>query len=107
MTARNMYRIEINIQKKDLFVKLVIYKEYTELHGQQNIKNVPVFTCIYDSLHNSVSGQLIMCVKRDSCVNHVRTSTVVSEDNSICLIVNIEFRSVERKINVQAKIIFF
>ena len=37
----------------------------------------------------------------------IRTSTVVSEDNSICLIVNSEYMSVERKINVQAKIIFF
>ena len=24
--------------KKELCVKLVVYKEYTEMHGQQNIK---------------------------------------------------------------------
>jgi hypothetical protein len=29
--ARNMLRIEINIQKKELCVKLVIYKNYTEM----------------------------------------------------------------------------
>jgi len=30
---------EINIHEKELCVKLVIYKNYTEMHGQQNIKN--------------------------------------------------------------------
>jgi hypothetical protein len=39
MAARNMYRIEVNIHEKELCVKLVIYKYYTEMHGQQNIKN--------------------------------------------------------------------
>jgi hypothetical protein len=38
MAARNMLRIEINIHEKELCVKLVIYKDYTEIHGQQNIK---------------------------------------------------------------------
>jgi hypothetical protein len=38
ITARNMQRIEINIYKKELCVKLIIYKDYTEMHGQQNIK---------------------------------------------------------------------
>ena len=33
-----MYRIEINIYKKEFFVKLVIKKKQTEMHGQQNIK---------------------------------------------------------------------
>jgi len=43
MSARNMYRIEINIHEKELCVKLVIYKDCTEmLHGQQNIKNICV-----------------------------------------------------------------
>jgi len=34
------YRIEIpvNTHEKELCVKLVIYKDYTEMHGQQNIK---------------------------------------------------------------------
>jgi len=36
--ARNMYRSEINIYEKELCVKLVIYKNYIEMHGQQNIK---------------------------------------------------------------------
>ena len=26
--------------KKELYVKLVIYKDYTEMHGKQNIKKV-------------------------------------------------------------------
>jgi hypothetical protein len=37
MGAPNMYRIEINIHEKELCVRLVIYKNYTEMHGQQNI----------------------------------------------------------------------
>ena len=45
MAARNMSRIEINIHGKELCVKLVIYKDYTEMHGQQNIK-----------LHNLIYG---------------------------------------------------
>ena len=32
-------RTEINIHEKKLRVKLVIYKDYTEMHGQQNIQN--------------------------------------------------------------------
>jgi len=39
MAARNMQRKEINIYEKELCVNLVIYKDYTEMHGQQNIKN--------------------------------------------------------------------
>ena len=39
MAARNMYRIEINIHEKELCINLVIYKNYTEMHGQQNIKH--------------------------------------------------------------------
>jgi hypothetical protein len=38
MAARNMYRIEINVHEKELCVNLVIYNDYTEMHGQQNIK---------------------------------------------------------------------
>ena len=38
MAARNMQRIKINIREKDLCVKLVIYKDYTEMHAKQNIK---------------------------------------------------------------------
>jgi len=36
MAARNVYRIEINIHEK-LYVKMVIYKDHTRMHGQQNI----------------------------------------------------------------------
>jgi len=38
MANRNMQRKEINIYEKELCVKLVIYKDYTEMEGQQNIK---------------------------------------------------------------------
>jgi hypothetical protein len=38
MAARNMYRIEINVHKKELCVKLIIYKDYMEMHSQQNEK---------------------------------------------------------------------
>jgi hypothetical protein len=38
MAARNMYRIVINIHEKELCVKLVMYKDYTKMQGQQNIK---------------------------------------------------------------------
>jgi hypothetical protein len=30
-------RIEINTHEKELCLKLVIYKDYTEMHGQQNV----------------------------------------------------------------------
>jgi hypothetical protein len=30
--------MEINIHEKEVCVKLVIYSDYTEMHGQQNIK---------------------------------------------------------------------
>jgi hypothetical protein len=33
MAARNKYRIEINIHEKELCVKLVIYKDHTEMRG--------------------------------------------------------------------------
>jgi hypothetical protein len=43
MVARNMWRIEININEKELCVKVALYKDNTEMHGQQNIKNSRVF----------------------------------------------------------------
>ena len=67
MAAQNMYRIQINIHEKELCVKLVIYKHYTEmLHGQQNIKFSMFYSC---SLHyrtlgteiNSVIGSKASC----------------------------------------------
>ena len=38
-SARNTQRIEINIHEK-LCVKLVIYKDHTKMHDQQNIKYI-------------------------------------------------------------------
>jgi len=44
MAARNMSRKQLNIHEKELCVKLVIFKDYTEMHGQQRIKqNVVLF----------------------------------------------------------------
>jgi len=39
-------RIEINICEKEWCAKLVIYKDYTEMHGKQNIEN-SLFSFIY------------------------------------------------------------
>jgi hypothetical protein len=50
MVARNMYGIEINVHEKELCVELVIYKDYTEMHGQQNIKFC-FQNCLYTSLY--------------------------------------------------------
>jgi len=39
LVARNMYRIGINkYKKKELCVKLVIYKDCNKMRGQQNIR---------------------------------------------------------------------
>ena len=38
ITVRNMKRTKINAYEKELCVKLVIYKDYNEMHGQQNTK---------------------------------------------------------------------
>jgi hypothetical protein len=40
MAARNMYIIEINLYEKELCDKLVVCEDYTEMHGQQNVKFV-------------------------------------------------------------------
>jgi len=37
IAVRNMYRTEININETELYIKLFIYKDYNETHGQQNI----------------------------------------------------------------------
>ena len=58
MVARNMQRIEINIHEKELCVKLVIYKDYGEMHGQQNIKFY-IFHIVNESLIREVG---ISCV---------------------------------------------
>ena len=38
MVARNTWSTETNIYGKEMCVKLVIYKNCTEMHGQQNTK---------------------------------------------------------------------
>jgi len=39
MAARNMYRIEININEKELCVKLVVYKDYKISHFVGSVKD--------------------------------------------------------------------
>jgi hypothetical protein len=46
MAARNMQRIEINIHEKELCVRLVIYKDCTEMHGQEHIKYYQTFCTV-------------------------------------------------------------
>ena len=38
LTVRNMQRIQINISQKKLCIKLFTYRNYTKMHGQENIK---------------------------------------------------------------------
>jgi hypothetical protein len=40
MAGRKYVDNRINIYEKELHVKLVIYKDYTKMYGQQNIKFV-------------------------------------------------------------------
>jgi len=54
MAAQNIYRIQINIHEKELCIKVVIYKDYTEMHDQQNIK---LTACIYLSVWLIVSSE--------------------------------------------------
>jgi len=46
MVARNMYRIAINVYEKELCIKLVIYKNFTKMYGQQNIKLLFILVCL-------------------------------------------------------------
>ena len=46
MVARNMQSIEISIYGKEMCVRLVIYKNYTKMHGQQNIKLGYLCLCV-------------------------------------------------------------
>jgi len=43
----NMYRIEINIHENELCVELIIYKDYNEMDGQQNVKFCVTFHTWY------------------------------------------------------------
>jgi hypothetical protein len=59
MAARNMYRIGINIHENEFCVKLVIYKDYTEMHGQQNTKRSI-------SMYISISSQMIVLFEQNT-----------------------------------------
>jgi hypothetical protein len=51
MVARNMWRIEINIHERELCVRLVIYKDYIEMHGRQKKIRMLSEVCKHFSLH--------------------------------------------------------
>ena len=62
----------------EVCVKLVIYKDYTEMHGQQNIKNVYICRCVCVRARARVYIYIYVCV----CVYiyihaHARTHTQV------------------------------
>jgi len=52
---KKMKRIGINIHEKELCVKLVIYKDYTEMHGQQNIK----YDCHFPPITKATAARYI------------------------------------------------
>ena len=56
----NYEEIEININEKELCVKLVIYKDCTEMHGQQNIKDKNQSTEAGDGLRQALSQSLFL-----------------------------------------------
>ena len=48
MVARNMYSSEINIYGKELCVKLVVYKNNTDVHSQPSIRklsDINIYRC--------------------------------------------------------------
>jgi len=74
IAARNIYRIEINIHER-LCVRLVIYRDHTSQHGQQNIKfgYTPFPWChisdppkynfhnLCNDLHTTIEQQWVRC----------------------------------------------
>jgi hypothetical protein len=50
--------IATNIYEKELYIKLVIYKDYTQMHGQQNIK----FQQLYWNTRNRTPTKYYMFV---------------------------------------------
>jgi hypothetical protein len=59
VAALNMYRMEINIHEKELCVKLVVYEDCTEMHGQQNIK-------LFNNLY--ISSNILQSIKLEETV---------------------------------------
>jgi hypothetical protein len=51
----------INIHEKELCVKLVIYKDYTKMHGQQDIKYFSLFNDSL-SISNCIQLQILGCL---------------------------------------------
>jgi hypothetical protein len=66
MAARNMWRIEINIHEKEMCFMLVIYKDYTEMHGQQNMK---IKSCLISNFMHKILIYLhiIRLLKSSTC----------------------------------------
>jgi len=64
MAVRNMYGIEINVYRKELCVKLIIYNDYNEIHGQQNIyhKSMTQSPPLYGTVMSSYL-RFILCTR--------------------------------------------
>ena len=69
MAARNMLRTEINIHEK-LSVKLVIYKDHTRMHGQQNIKYCNNYSTF---LVSNMSVGMQQSKRTESHLTHINT----------------------------------
>jgi len=60
------------IHEKELCVTLVIYKDYTEMHGQQNAKNAKMyeyilfFVCVHSRVMAVVVSERVQCVYADT-----------------------------------------
>jgi len=87
-----MYRIGINrYKKKELCVELVIYKDYNEMYGQQNIKNdcnISRFgkndLLLLLFWHISMGGQFIVAPNLTTCTLKIKYVTFVG--NGIILL---------------------
>ena len=82
---RLMSRIEINIHGKDFCVKLVIYKDYTEMHEQENIKyftsilnimSQPSSSCFTTRPHPSLWSTVYRKLARSRHFTHTLSSAL-------------------------------
>ena len=88
VAARNMSRIEINIHDKELCVKLVICKDYTEMHSHQNMKcwwYIKSCKCtalmyslfVWEFLRKFLFYSLLVCLHRNKCTLSILCSSII------------------------------
>jgi len=68
--------------KKELCVKLVIYKHYNEMHGQQNIKTIINVTISCYSLRNFTLRRIVVPYRRFGTTYQFRSSRVQAVQSS-------------------------